>query len=79
MRILLSERSEAPGIHERVAERERAVGGDLDGPEGGWTDGEVALAGAAGYKEASLGQFVLRTETAVVAAFANLNFALDGR
>jgi len=46
------------------------------GPEGGWTDSEIAAAQAAQFREASLGKFILRTETAVVAALASLNYAL---
>jgi 16S rRNA (uracil1498-N3)-methyltransferase len=46
------------------------------GPEGGWTDSEVQAARAAQFREASLGQLILRTETAVIAALASLNFAL---
>ena len=46
------------------------------GPEGGWTDSEFATARAANFHEASLGNLILRTETAVVAALATLNFAL---
>ncbi len=46
------------------------------GPEGGWTDGEIASARAAGYYETSLGEGILRTETAVVAALAVLRYAL---
>jgi len=46
------------------------------GPEGGWTDGEFASARGAGYYETSLGEGILRTETAVVAALAVLRYAL---
>jgi len=46
------------------------------GPEGGWTDGEVAAAGAAGFAGTSLGHLILRTETAVVAGLASVSFAL---
>jgi 16S rRNA (uracil1498-N3)-methyltransferase len=46
------------------------------GPEGGWTDEELTSAGAAGFQEASLGKLILRTETAVVAALASLNYVL---
>jgi 16S rRNA (uracil1498-N3)-methyltransferase len=42
------------------------------GPEGGFTDGEVAAADAAGWKRASLGPRVLRVETAALAAAACL-------
>ena len=47
------------------------------GPEGGWTDEEFADAATAGFREASMGKMILRTETAVTAALANLNFALE--
>jgi 16S rRNA (uracil1498-N3)-methyltransferase len=46
------------------------------GPEGGWTDKEFALAADAGFAEASLGHTILRTETAVTAALASINYAL---
>jgi len=44
----------------------------LLGPEGGWTDAERQLAMAAGWRAASLGPNILRTETAAVAALAIL-------
>jgi 16S rRNA (uracil1498-N3)-methyltransferase len=47
------------------------------GPEGGWTDDEIAAARAAGFAEASLGESILRTETAVIAALAILHFVLS--
>jgi 16S rRNA (uracil1498-N3)-methyltransferase len=46
------------------------------GPEGGWTDEERDAAVKAGFQEASLGQLILRTETAVIAALAVLSYAL---
>jgi 16S rRNA (uracil1498-N3)-methyltransferase len=46
------------------------------GPEGGWTDDELAAARSSGFHEASLGPLILRVETAVVSALAILNFAL---
>ena len=48
----------------------------LIGPEGGFTDAEVAAATAAGFLPASLGPRILRAETAVVAALAVLQYAL---
>ena len=48
------------------------------GPEGGWTDAEFAAAQSCGFLETSLGRLILRTETAVIAALASLNYALDG-
>jgi len=47
------------------------------GPEGGWTPDERTSALAAGFAEASLGPQILRTETAVAAALAAVNYALS--
>ena len=47
------------------------------GPEGGWTDAEFSDANDAGFREASLGNLILRTETAVTACFAAVNYALE--
>lgn len=46
------------------------------GPEGGWTEKEFSAAAEAGFLEASLGPTILRTETAVTAALAAVNYAL---
>jgi 16S rRNA (uracil1498-N3)-methyltransferase len=46
------------------------------GPEGGWTGDEITSARASGFLEASLGENILRTETAVIASLAVLQFAL---
>lgn len=48
------------------------------GPEGGWTDDEFNCASQHGFCEASLGPLILRTETAVIAGLASLNYALSG-
>jgi 16S rRNA (uracil1498-N3)-methyltransferase len=47
------------------------------GPEGGWTDAEFAAARTSQFAEASLGKLILRTETAVTAALASINYALS--
>jgi 16S rRNA (uracil1498-N3)-methyltransferase len=79
-RLLLSERSDAPSIRTSLNSADHAKIGTAAlaiGPEGGWTDDELIAARAAGFQEASLGQLILRTETAVVAALATLNYALS--
>jgi 16S rRNA (uracil1498-N3)-methyltransferase len=45
------------------------------GPEGGWTDAEFAAASECGFVEAALGANILRTETAVCAALAAVQYA----
>jgi 16S rRNA (uracil1498-N3)-methyltransferase len=47
------------------------------GPEGGWEDRELALAGDAGLRLASLGPFRLRSETAGVVAVARAGAVLE--
>ena len=42
------------------------------GPEGGWTDEEVALLEAHGFERYSLGPRILRTDTALIALLAQL-------
>jgi 16S rRNA (uracil1498-N3)-methyltransferase len=77
MKILLSERSEAPALRQVLATATVASAALAIGPEGGWTDEEVAAAQNVAFREASLGTLILRTETAVIAALASLNFALS--
>ncbi len=43
------------------------------GPEGGWTDEEVALLESRAFRRYSLGPRILRTDTAVVALLSKLN------
>jgi 16S rRNA (uracil1498-N3)-methyltransferase len=75
-RLLLSEKPEAPSLKRVLANRAASICVLAIGPEGGWTEGEFAAAGEAGFEEASLGGNILRTETAVIAALAAINFAL---
>ena len=77
VKIMLSERPDAPALRQVLqaapATRQAAL---AIGPEGGWTDAEFTAAQAATFREASLGQQILRTETAVIATLASLNYAL---
>ena len=78
--LLLSERNDAPSIRSCSSSPNLAhtVAAALAiGPEGGWTGDELASARAAGFHEVSLGQLILRTETAVIAALATLNYILS--
>lgn len=45
----------------------------LIGPEGGWTDEERIQASDAGFQKMNLGPFILRTETAAIAAATKLS------
>jgi 16S rRNA (uracil1498-N3)-methyltransferase len=74
--IFLSERSQAPPLRDAFKNSHATDALLAIGPEGGWTDGEVQSAINAGFREASLGKLILRTETAVVAALACMSFAL---
>jgi 16S rRNA (uracil1498-N3)-methyltransferase len=77
VKIMLSERTDAPTLRQILqAEPPRRQTVLAIGPEGGWTDAEFAAAQAAGFREASLGKLILRTETAVAAALASINYAL---
>jgi 16S rRNA (uracil1498-N3)-methyltransferase len=83
-RILLSESGEGGSLgqallaHEATPEVILAVG-----PEGGWTEAEDKLFRESGWIPASLGQTILRTETAAIAATAialsQLPSSVEGR
>ncbi len=77
LRVMFSERPTALPLR-RIVTAHRATKAVMAiGPEGGWTDEEFAVAQSFGFLEASLGHLILRTETAVTAALASLNYALD--
>ena len=64
----------APGGGEGFPSGEQPAGElhVMIGPEGGWTEGELAACDAAGVRRVTLGPRVLRTETAGLAALAVL-------
>lgn len=74
--LFLSERQDAPSIRDVLEAKKGSSAVLAIGPEGGWTDDELAAARGAGFLEASLGPNILRSETAVIAALAILNYAL---
>jgi 16S rRNA (uracil1498-N3)-methyltransferase len=80
-KILLSERPDAPSLRNILegtsAKSPTAAAALAIGPEGGWTAAEFECARHHGFREASLGHLILRTETAVIAALASLNYALS--
>jgi 16S rRNA (uracil1498-N3)-methyltransferase len=77
-RILLAE-SEVRTLLRDVVKPEAADGGVIlaVGPEGGWTDDELKAFRQAGWISASLGNTVLRAETAAMAATAIVASALS--
>ena len=82
LKLLLSERVGARPLREVLepvatqrSEGDIARAAIAIGPEGGWTDAEFASADACGFVEAALGTNILRTETAVCAALAAVQYA----
>jgi len=75
--VLLSESPQAKPLKQVLAGVQTGEAALAIGPEGGWTDSEFAAARAAGFREASLGKLILRTETAAVASLAAINYALS--
>jgi 16S rRNA (uracil1498-N3)-methyltransferase len=82
LRLLLSERAGARPLRELLEpvaalrrEDDAARVAIAIGPEGGWTDAEFAAADACGFVKAALGANILRTETAVCAALAAVQYA----
>lgn len=82
LKLLLSERAGAKPLREALEpvaalrpEGDAARVAVAIGPEGGWTDAEFSSAAACGFAEVALGANILRTETAVCAALAAVQYA----
>jgi 16S rRNA (uracil1498-N3)-methyltransferase len=80
-KILLSERPQAPPLRDVLGGFAIPSGPPPTvalaiGPEGGWTEAEFAASDTCKFSEASLGENILRTETAVLASLAILRYAL---
>lgn len=85
LKVLLSERAGAGPLREPLgafAEQSQlkppAYVAVAIGPEGGWSDAEFAAARESGFVEGALGTNILRTETAVCAALAAVQYAFGG-
>jgi 16S rRNA (uracil1498-N3)-methyltransferase len=78
-KVLLSERPSARPILRALESTERLAHDSIlaIGPEGGWTEAEFDAARAANFIEASLGENILRAETAVIASLAILRAASE--
>ena len=78
-RYFLDEKPGAPPLARIVPPLAARAASDsvalLTGPEGGWTEAERAAAISAGWAPSSLGPFILRAETAAIAAAAFLTQA----
>ena len=77
LKLMLSEQPEATPLRKILRDCSADTVALAIGPEGGWTNPEFSAAEQAGFEEASLGSLILRTETAVTACLASLNYALD--
>ncbi len=78
-RLCLSERAEAPSLKTALSTVKTLSVTLAIGPEGGWTDRELEIVRQNRFSEVSMGRLILRTETAVIAALASLNYALDDK
>ncbi|MFI5058514.1 MAG: RsmE family RNA methyltransferase [Candidatus Acidiferrales bacterium] len=79
LKLLLSENQDAPSMRTVLEGQKSSKAVIAIGPEGGWTDKELVSADQAGFKQVSLGNLLLRTETAVIASLANLNYVLGAK
>ncbi len=68
-RIVLSEMEDSVSLKAALAGAKPPLSLAF-GPEGGWTEEELALFREGGWKSASLGETILRAETAAIAAVA---------
>src|SRR5947209_6629280 len=70
-RMVLAENERQTGLKDLLQELQEPSQVHLAvGPEGGWTSEEAALFAQSGWRSASLGPAILRTETAAIAALA---------
>jgi len=70
LRIVLSENEREVALNDLLQSRENASVALAIGPEGGWTEEELRAFSKSQWLSASLGETVLRAETAAIAALA---------
>ena len=75
-KIILSERQDARSFRSAQMACAGTSVALAIGPEGGWTDEEFGAARRARFLETSLGENILRTETAVLSSLAIIRYAL---
>lgn len=72
IRLICAERSQARSISDFLKSNSARLVSAVVGPEGGFTDEEMALAKSKGWSEISLGSRILRSETAGMSVMAQL-------
>ena len=83
LKVFLSERRKAKSLRKLLDQDSLPVAQALlpvrfsSVTDAGWTDDEIASSVSRGFSEASLGENILRTETAVIASLAVVRFALQ--
>lgn len=77
LKIISSERGDAAPLRQILGTITTNAVCLAIGPEGGWTDSEFSGAARSGFREASLGREILRTETAVMAALAIVRYVFE--
>ena len=75
-RLLLNENERSLTFREALSEASGALAFAV-GPEGGWTEEELAEFDAAGWRSVTLGRTILRAETAAIAALAAARAILE--
>jgi 16S rRNA (uracil1498-N3)-methyltransferase len=68
-KLLLNENERSESLREALAGTKEALAFAI-GPEGGWTEKEIAEFTAAGWRSVTLGSTILRSETAAIATLA---------
>jgi 16S rRNA (uracil1498-N3)-methyltransferase len=75
-RLLLNENERSESLREALADSATPIAIAV-GPEGGWTEEELAQFSSAGWRSVTLGSTILRAETAAIAALAAIAAILD--